>query len=106
MRVVSLDYTLLAADWTVHMSKSGKRAAAKSLPAARRPAKSGIYAVVRPRDGGTAKDAVPVAGKPLPPLPKSAERYTIRTKSGGYIFTSPVESANTVTAWSKAFKRK
>jgi hypothetical protein len=97
---------LPAADWTIRMSKPGKRATAKSLTASERPAKSGIYPVVRPREGGAVKEAVSGAGKPLPPLPKSAERYTIRTKSGGYIITSPVESDNTVTTWSKAFKRK
>jgi hypothetical protein len=84
------------------MSKSGKHTSAKSLKPGQRARKSGIYEVVGRRDN----EIVAVIGKPLPPLPKSAEKYALRAKSGRYIITSPAESANTITTWSKAFKRK
>jgi hypothetical protein len=47
-----------------------------------------------------------VRGKPLPPMPKSGQSYTLRSKSGRYIIESPAKSANSVSTWSKAFKQK
>lgn len=89
------------------MSKSVKKHSGKKRlkPGQKAPA-SGVYHINGRRGGGTEDEMVVIRGKPLPPVPKSARNYTLRAKSGRYIITSPVRSANTVMTWSKAFKKK
>ena len=74
--------------------------------------RSGEYEINGPRGGGTGKDRTAVRGKSLPPTPSPGQGYvihrpvgTVRTKSGRTIITSPAKSANTISSWSKAFKK-
>jgi hypothetical protein len=84
------------------MSKSKVLKPGQKAPA------SGIYEAVGPRGGRTGEQIDIVRGEPLPPtpniapIPKSAEGYTLRSKSGDYIIMSPAHSANTVMTWSQA----
>ncbi len=88
------------------MSKSTKKPSGKGLKPGQRAPASGVYEIVGSRGGLTGQQVVTERGKPLPPIPKSAANYTLRAKSGRYIITSPARSANTVTTWSQAFKKK
>jgi hypothetical protein len=88
------------------MSKAKKRTSGKGLKPGQRASASGVYEIVGSRGGLSGQQAIIERGKPLPPIPKSAANYTLRAKSGRYIIQSPVESANTVMTWSRAFKKK
>lgn len=88
------------------MSKSGKKRSAATLKPGQRAPASGVYEIVGPRGGTTGHEVGVARGKPLPPIPKSAQNYTLRAKSGRYIITSPAQSGNSVMTWSKAFRKK
>ncbi len=88
------------------MSKSGRKRPGTALKQGQRAPASGVYEINGPRGGRAGNESVVARGKPLPPMPKSAQNYTLRAKSGRYIITSPANSANTVMTWSKAFKKK
>ena len=88
------------------MTKSGKKPAGKMMKPGHKAPASGEYEIIGPRGGSTGHERTVVRGQPLPPIPKSAVGYTLRAKSGRYIITSPAKSANSVTTWSKAFKKK
>jgi hypothetical protein len=68
--------------------------------------RSGEYEIIGPRGGGTGKERTVVRGHPLPPTPKAGQSYTLRAASGRFIIKSPAKSANTVSQWSGAFKKK
>jgi hypothetical protein len=78
---------------------------AKTLKPGQRASRSGVYEIVGPRGGGIGKERTVVRGGALPPTPKSGQSYTLHTKSGRSIITSPAKSANTRMSWSKAFKK-
>ena len=88
------------------MRKSGKKEAAKTIKSGRGAPASGEYEIIDPRGGNAGHERPLVRGKPLPPLPKSGQSYTLRAKSGRYIIKSPAKSANSVSTWSKAFKKQ
>lgn len=88
------------------MSKSGYKHSSKVLKPGRRAPASGVYEVVGGRSDLSSERVAVARGKPLPPIPKSGAKYTLRAKSGRYIIKSPVESTSTVAAWSYAFKKK
>ena len=88
------------------MRKSEKKEAAKTMKPGRGAPASGEYEIVGPRGGNAGHERTVVRGKPLPPLPKSGQSYTLRAKSGRYIIESPAKSANSVSTWSKAFKKQ
>lgn len=79
---------------------------AKKMKPGQKAPRSGEYELVGPRGGGTGEVRSGVRGKSLPPTPKSGHSYTLRSKSGRYIITSPAKSANSVMTWSAAFKKK
>jgi hypothetical protein len=56
--------------------------------------KSGEHEIRGPRGGDTGKERTVVGGK-----------ESLVSKSGRVIITSPAKSANTVDAWSRAFKK-
>jgi len=87
------------------MGKSGKKRSGSALKVGQKAPRSGVYEIIGPR-GGRVDEIAVSRGKPLPPIPKSAESFTLRAKSGRYIITSPARSANTVMTWSRAFKKK
>jgi hypothetical protein len=87
------------------MSKSEKKRARKATKPGQTASRSGVYEITGPR-GGIADEVIVGRGQPLPPLPKAARRFALRTKSGSYIIASPAKSANSVAIWSKAFKKK
>jgi len=84
----------------------------KTLKQGRAVSRSGEYEIRGSRGGATGKERVVVRGKPLPPTPKG-QKKTLRlplhgavvTKSGWLIIPSPAKSANTISSWSKAFKK-
>jgi hypothetical protein len=84
--------------------KSSKKKQTKTLRPGQRASVSGEHELIRPRGSDFGKELSAVRGKPLPPAPRS--EHTLRTKSGGYVIKSPVQSANTITTWSRAFKSK
>jgi hypothetical protein len=86
------------------IGKSSKKKQTKTLRPGQRASVSGEYELVGPRGSDFGKERSATRGKPLPPAPRS--EHTLRTKSGGYVIKSPVQSANTVTTWSRAFKNK
>jgi hypothetical protein len=87
------------------MSKSAKEHSGRAFKPGQKAPTSGEYEIIGPRGGTTGRIDV-ARGKPLPPLPKSAQHYTLHAKSGRYIIKSPAQSANTVMTWSRAFKKK
>jgi hypothetical protein len=87
------------------MSKLGKKGEITTLKPGRKAPVSGEYEIVGPRGGRTGQERTVVRGKPLPPMPKSGQSYIIRSKSGRFIIESPAKSANSVSTWSKAFKK-
>lgn len=84
--------------------KSSKKKRVKGLRSGQMAPMSGQYELVGPRGGRLGKELTIVRGQPLPPAPKSGS-YTLRTKSGSYVITSPAKSDRTVTTWSRAFKK-
>jgi len=42
---------------------------------------SGQYEIVGPRGGGTGKERTVVRGEPLPPTPKSGQRYRLTDRT-------------------------
>ena len=79
---------------------------AKKMKAAERAPRSGWHEMVGPRAGSNGHERTMVRGEPLPPTSKLGRSYALRAGSGRYIITSPAKSANTVTTWSRAFKKK
>jgi hypothetical protein len=67
--------------------------------------RSGEYEIRGPRGGAAGTERTIVRGKPLPPMSKLRQSYTLHSKSGRVIIASPAKSANTVESWSKAFKK-
>ncbi len=78
---------------------------AKTLKPGQKAPRSGEYEIRSPRGSGTGAERTAGSAKKLSPTPKSGQSYTLRTKSGKFIITSPAKSANTVGSWSKAFKK-
>ncbi len=68
--------------------------------------RSGEYKIIGPRGGTTGEGRTIVRGQPLPPTPKRGQSYTLHAASGRFIIKSPAKSANTVSKWSGAFKKK
>jgi len=87
------------------MSNSKKSTSSRLKPGQKAPG-SGVYEGVGSHGGIGGRQVATERGKPLPPMPKSAANYTLRAKSGRYIIQSPAQSSNTVTRWSRAFKKK
>jgi hypothetical protein len=70
--------------------------------------RSGEYQIRGPRGFVTGEERVSTAGKALKPQKKVSQpldRLGVVTKSGRTIIPSPAKSANTISAWSKAFKK-
>ena len=78
---------------------------AKTLKPGHVARRSGEYEIRVARGDDTGAERTAGSGKKLSPAPKSGQSYTLRTKSGKFIITSPAKSANTVGSWSKAFKK-
>jgi hypothetical protein len=81
---------------------------AKKLKSRQSAPRSGEYEIVGPRGGDSGKERTTgyVIRRPAHSNGGVKEvAGAIRTKSGRIIIASPVKSANTLSSWSKAFKK-